>query len=89
MSGFQTGFGVAVRCWALQLRRPATALPCVPSTWNSTSSSRLTRVVQEEFSEATMPPSSSKMAYAASSAVASYSAPCSSQRVGMSVRASA
>jgi hypothetical protein len=50
--------------------RPTTADPCVPSTWNSTSSSRFTRTVQLELISATMPPSSSKMPYAASSAVA-------------------
>src|SRR5699024_11650243 len=47
-SGFHTGFGVCARCWATQLRKPATADPCVPSTWNSTSSSRYTRTAQEE-----------------------------------------
>ena len=71
MSGFQTGLGVAARCWTRQLRRPATAEPSVPSTWNSTSSSRLTRTAQEELIWAIAPPSSSKMPYAASSAVAS------------------
>ncbi len=62
--------GVALRGWILQPKRPTTAEPCVPSTWNSTSSSRLTRVVQLELSCAVMPPSRPKTAYAASSAVA-------------------
>ncbi len=44
-----TGFGVAARGWILQWCRPATALPSVPSTWNSTSSSRWTRTAQDEF----------------------------------------
>ena len=70
-SGFQTGIGVAARCWIRHSRRPATALPWVPSTWNSTSSSRFTRTHHEELTCATTPPSSSKIAYAASSAVAS------------------
>src|SRR5690606_37883975 len=33
-SGSQTGFGVAARCWIRHSRRPATAEPSVPSTWN-------------------------------------------------------
>ncbi len=48
-SGFHTALGVTERCWTLQCRSPATALPWVPSTWNSTSSSRLTRTDQEEL----------------------------------------
>ena len=39
----------AARCWVTQLCSPATALPWVPSTWNSTSSSRWTRTAQEEL----------------------------------------
>jgi hypothetical protein len=85
-SGFHTGIGVAALDWARQRRRPATALPCVPSTWNSTSSSRNTRTHHDELNWATTPSSSSKIAYAASSAVAAYSSPFSSQRRGMCVR---
>ena len=79
----------AARCCSRQRRRPATAEPWVPSTWNSTSSSRCTRTAQDELICATIPPSSSKMAYAASSAVASYSTPCSSTRRGMWVAVTA
>ena len=50
------------RCWTRQWRRPATALPSVPSTWNSTSSSRYTRTAQDELICAMTPPSSSKIA---------------------------
>ena len=60
-SGFHTGFGVCARCWATHLFNPATAEPCVPSIWNSTSSSRQTRTAQEELICAMIPPSSSKM----------------------------
>src|ERR1022692_793877 len=81
-SGFHTGIGVLTRCWTAQLRRPATALPAVPSTCSSTSSLRLTRTAQEELTEATAPPANSSSAYAASSAVTSYCAPRSSQRTG-------
>jgi hypothetical protein len=52
------------------VRSPATALPCVPSTCSSSSSRRLTRTAQEEFTEATAPLANSSTAYAASSAVA-------------------
>ena len=40
MSGFQVGRGVFTRCCVLHPRRPATALPSVPSTWIDSSSSR-------------------------------------------------
>src|SRR5688572_21995148 len=46
-SGFQTGLGVFTRDWVTTSVKPATAEPCVPSTWNVTRSSRRTRVVQE------------------------------------------
>ena len=63
-------------------RRPATALPSVPSTWNSTSSSRYTRTAHEELICAIDPAvRARRCAYAASSAVAAYGSPCSSQRV--------
>ena len=58
----------------------------MPSTWNSTSSLRSTRTAHEEFICTTTSPIS-KIAYAASSAVASYRLPCSSQRSGMWVTA--
>src|SRR5215211_2706129 len=86
-SGFQTGIGVRTRGWMRQPKRPATAEPWVPSTWNSTSSPRSTRTAHDELTWATMSPSSSKIAYAASSAVAAYLRPCSSQRSGMWVTA--
>ena len=62
MSGFQTGFGVLTRCWVKHLVSPATAEPCVPSTWKVTRSSRRTLVVQDELIWAMTPPSSSKVA---------------------------
>ena len=65
--------------------RPATAEPSVPSTWNVTRSSRRTRVHHELLIWAMTPSASSKVAYAASSAVAAYGLPCSSQRFGMCV----
>ena len=86
-SGFHTGMGVATRGWTRQPNSPATAEPWVPSTWNSTSSPRSTRTAQEELTWARMSPSSSKIAYAASSAVAAYARPCSSQRSPMWVTA--
>ena len=70
-SGFHTGIGVDTRCCTAQSRSPATALATVPSTWSSSSSRRLTRTVQEEFTEANAPLANSSTAYAASSAVAS------------------
>ena len=51
----------AVVSRAIAERLAATAEPSVPSTWNSTSSSRLTRTAQEELIWAIAPPSSSKM----------------------------
>ncbi len=71
-SGFHTGIGVDTRCWTAQSRSPATALAAVPSTCSSSSSRRLTRTAQEEFTEANAPLANSSTAYAASSAVASY-----------------
>jgi hypothetical protein len=66
----------------LAVTRPATAEPCVPSTWNSTSSTAvdadgpggvdLRDHVAFEF----------EIAYAESSAVAAYLRPCSSHRSG-------
>ena len=41
-SGFHTGRGVFTRCWVTQRVSPATAEPCVPSTWKVTRSSRRT-----------------------------------------------
>ena len=61
-SGFHTGRGVFTRAWVKQRVRPATAEPCVPSTWNVTRSSRRTRTHHDEFMCATMPPSSWKVA---------------------------
>ena len=52
-SGFQTGLGVLTRCWVQHLVNPATADPCVPSTWKVTRSSRRTRTHQDEFMCAT------------------------------------
>ena len=49
MSGFQTGIGVAAAGWIRHSRRPATALPSVPSTCSSNSSSRSTRTHHDEF----------------------------------------
>ena len=69
MSGFQVQRGVAERCWAVQLRRPATAEPCVPSTCRVRRSSRRTRTSQEELKWQITPLSNSKVAYAESSAV--------------------
>ena len=69
MSGFQTGIGVPAAGWMRHSRRPATALPCVPSTCSSKSSSRSTRTHQDEFICTIGPSSISKVAYAASSAV--------------------
>jgi hypothetical protein len=84
-SGFHTGIGVDTRCCTAQWRRPATALPCVPSTCSSSSSRRLTLTAQDEFTEANAPLPNSTTAYAASSAVASYGRPDSSHRRGMCV----
>ncbi|CPU63998.1 Uncharacterised protein [Mycobacteroides abscessus] len=72
-SGFHTGLGVRARGWTRHPKSPATADPSVPSTWNSTSSPRSTRTAHDEFTWATTGPSgpaSSKIPYAASSAVA-------------------
>ena len=89
-SGSQTGFGVAARGWIRQWCRPATALPCVPSTWNSTSSSRLTRTAQEELIWATMPPSESRRSRTRRRRRWPRTAsPCSSQRRSMCVAARA
>jgi hypothetical protein len=77
--------GVFMRCCERHCCRPATAEPCVPSTWNVARSSRRTRTHQLMLSVAMIPPSSSSMAYAASSAFASYGLPDSSQRFGMCV----
>jgi hypothetical protein len=60
-SGFQTGRGVMLACWITQSRRPATALPLVPSTCKVSRSSRRTRVVQDELKWAMTPFSSSKV----------------------------
>ena len=90
MSGFHTGFGVMLRCCTLQFRRPATALPSVPFTWNSTSSSRFTRVTQEELIVATI--AAFELEDAVGGVVGGGGVRrrrCSSQRVGMWVRASA
>ncbi len=84
-SGFHTGFGVLTRDCVTQSLSPATAEPCVPSTWKVTRSSRRTRVHQLLLIVATTPPSSWNIAYAASSAVAAYLRPCSSRRSGMCV----
>ena len=61
-SGFQIDFGVVTAGWTLHSRRPATALPCVPSTCSSNSSSRLTRTHQDEFICTISPPSNSNIA---------------------------
>ena len=55
-SGFHTGRGVFTRDWLRQSVRPATAEPCVPSTWNVTRSSRRTRVTHELLTCATTVP---------------------------------
>src|SRR5213082_1839363 len=47
---------VTVRVCVLQLRRPATALPSVPSTWICSKSSRYTRTAHEELNCATISP---------------------------------
>ena len=57
-SGFHTGRGVFTRDWVTQLVSPATAEPCVPSTWNVTRSSRRSRVAHDELMWAITPPSS-------------------------------
>jgi hypothetical protein len=54
--------GVAIAGCTLHPRRPATALPSVPSTCSSKSSSRFTRTHQDEFICTTSPPSNSKIA---------------------------
>ena len=69
--GSTPGAASARAAGSCSLRKPTTALPCVPSIWNSTSSSRLTRTSHDELICATIPPSSWKIPYAASSAVAS------------------
>ena len=54
--------GVLTRDWVLQSASPATAEPCVPSTWKVTRSSRRTRVHQLLLIVAMTPPSSSNIA---------------------------
>ena len=61
-SGFHTGFGVLTRCCVQHFVSPATAEPCVPSTWKVTRSSRRTRTAQDELMCAITPPASSKVA---------------------------
>ena len=61
-SGFHTGRGVLTRACVKHLVSPATAEPCVPSTWNVTRSSRRTRTSQDELMCAMTPPSSWKVA---------------------------
>src|SRR5436190_8389425 len=66
-SGFHCGRGVFTRAWLQHFCRPATAEPCVPSTWKVTRSSRRTRVHQELLICAMIPPLSWNVAYAESS----------------------
>ena len=62
MSGFQTGFGVKESPCIAHSRRPATALPRVPSTWIVSRSSRRTRTHHEELKLQMTPFSSSNIA---------------------------
>ena len=62
MSGFQTGLGVFCVRLNPATRKPATALPFVPSTCRVSRSSRRTRTVHEELKCAITPPASLKVA---------------------------
>ena len=70
MSGFHTGLGVSAAPCTTTSRRPATAVPLVPFTSTVSKSSRRTRTHQLLLNWHTVPSSSTKMAYALSSAVA-------------------